>query len=169
MQHCSTLLPMYTWYNFLLLRCLALPFTFTTAVCTISFSFVPSCLLSTPLFVQMLALSCLIFFFSFFSFFLVVCVCPRKRRLPFCMGGRLLSWMRTTFNDAHLSVGTLSKQVGMRDAWYDTSGCVLWCVDLSSDRLEKMSVPFFLFCRASFFFFFSSPGADDAVMLVCVW
>ena len=42
------------------------------------------------------------------------------------MGGRLLSWMKTTFNDTHLSVGTLSKQV--------VFGVWLACVGMSRGR-----------------------------------
>ncbi|CBN79460.1 expressed unknown protein [Ectocarpus siliculosus] len=36
-----------------------------------------------------------------------------QRRLPVWMGGRLLSWMKTTFDDTHLSLGMFSRQVIM--------------------------------------------------------
>ncbi|CAB1100281.1 unnamed protein product [Ectocarpus sp. CCAP 1310/34] len=34
-----------------------------------------------------------------------------QRRLPVWMGGRLLSWMKATFDDTHLSLGMFSRQV----------------------------------------------------------
>ncbi|CAN0256334.1 unnamed protein product, partial [Ectocarpus fasciculatus] len=34
-----------------------------------------------------------------------------QRRLPVWMGGRLLSWMKATFDDAHLSLGMFTRQV----------------------------------------------------------
>ncbi|CAM9223025.1 unnamed protein product [Pylaiella littoralis] len=61
-------------------------------------------------------------------------------RLPFWLGSRLLSWMKSTFNDKHLSVGTLSRQVKLEAFLHFNRPASYLCLHFCRPWLRRSAV-----------------------------